>query len=191
MIDYIQNSKILYDDNILNIDAEKLFREAEDDFFYFHKDRKAINKLTKALELSPCRIKILKLLGDIWFAKGKMDKSFDYYSQGAALKPENPVILASLASVCEALGKYSTALDFTNLALKYMTIEDIRLLAPLSELKISLLVKLQKYTEAKKVLDMTKKRLPAEEVKSLAKANLLAKKLELREKIDNLNMKVV
>lgn len=191
MIDYIQNSKILYDDNILNIETERLFREAEDDFYFFNKSKKVINKLTKALELSPCRIKVLKLLGDVYFANGKMEKCFDCYSQAAALKPENAVILASLASVCEAVGKFSTALDFTNLALKHLTIEDIRLFAPLTELKISLLVKLQMYNEAKKVLDFAKKRLSSEEVGSLATVSLLKKKLSLREKIDNLNIKVV
>ena len=75
--------------------------------------------------------------------------------------------------------------------MKHLTIEDIRLFAPLTELKISLLVKLQMYNEAKKVLDFAKKRLSSEEVGSLATVSLLKKKLSLREKIDNLNIKVV
>lgn len=194
MTDYIPNFKFSNEDNILNINAEKLYREAEDDFFYFNKSKSAEKKLKEALKHSPCQIKILKFLGDIYFASGKMEKAFDYYSQAAALKPADSVILASLSSVCEVLEKYETALQFADLAFKNLSPEDVRIYASLSNLKVSLLVDLQKYSEAKTFLDFAKKRLSFEEsgrLSSSVNQNILKKKLALKERMKKLNIKVV
>ncbi len=193
MIDYVQNSIKIYDDNVLNLDAERLFREAEDNFFYFNKSRKAIIKLKSALALAPCHIKSMKLIGDIYFSIGKMQRAFDFYSQAAALKSEDSTILASLASSCEALGNFSNALAFVDLAFDNLTTVDSRLYAPLSELKVSLLIKLQKYSEAKKFLDNAKKRLSFDDAGKIATTtqDVLSKKLSLKERMENLNIKVV
>lgn len=193
MIDYIQNSKILYDDNVLNINSERLYREAEDDFFYFGKIKSAEKKLKSAIEYSPCHIKSLKLIGDIYFVSGRMKKAFDYYSQAAALKPSDAVILASLASVSETLGNFETALQFVNLAFQNLKTQDVHIFASLSSLKVSLLINLQKYTEAKNFLENAKKRLSFEESGRLATLGheVLKKKLALKEKMEKLNIKVV
>lgn len=193
MTDFIQNFKISYEDNILNINAEKLYREAEDDFFYFNKSKCAEKKLKRALSYAPCQTKILKFLGDICFTSGKMKKAFDYYAQAAALKPSDSVILASLASVNEVLGKYETALEFVDLAFQNLLPADVRLYASLSNLKVSLLVELQRYSEAKTFLDFAQKRLSFEESGRLSSINqnILKKKLALKERMEKLNIKVV
>ena len=46
-IEYLKNSKILFDDNVLNIDTERYYREAEDYFFYFDRTDKAIKLLKR------------------------------------------------------------------------------------------------------------------------------------------------
>ena len=59
------------------------------------------------------------------------------------------------------------------------------------DLKFSLLLKLQRYTEAKKFLDKIKKVLPFEDAKIVSVANnadILKKKLSLKEKMDSLNI---
>lgn len=187
-------SKTLSDDNILNIDAERYFREAEDYFFYFDRQDLALKMLRKALSLSPSHIKSLKLAGDINFAIGKMQKAFDYYSQAAALQPCNAIILSSLAVVCDALKDYSNALGFINLAFENYTKRETRIYAQMCDLKFSLLVKMQEYVQAKRFLDRIKKILPFEEGRMVAAAShseLLKKKLSLKERMDNLNIKVV
>lgn len=193
MTDYIKNFKISNEDNILNINTEKLYREAEDDFFYFNKPKHAEKKLKEALNHTPCQIKVLKFLGDICFSSGKMKSAFDYYAQAAALKPSDAVILASLASVNEVLGKYETALKFVDLAFQNLLPADVRIYASLSNLKVSLLVELQRYSEAKTFLDLAQKRLSFEESGRLSSVNqnILKKKLALKERMKKLNIKVV
>ncbi len=192
-IEYFKNSKILFDENILNIDTERYFREAEDYFFYFDRTDKAISLLKKAIKLTPYHVKSLKFLGDIYFATGKMQKAFDYYSQAAALKPCDAVILSSMATVCDALNNFHTALNFLDMAFEYLTNEDFRLYAQFCDLKFSLLVKMQKYSEAKKFLDTVNKRIPVEEttIVTSVNKNILKKKLSLKERMNNLNIKVV
>ena len=96
-------SKAINDDNVINIDAERFYREAEDYFFYFDRQDLAVKRLKSALKLEPNNIKCLKMLGDIYYATGKMNNAFDYYSQAAALKPDSAMIFSSLATVCEPL----------------------------------------------------------------------------------------
>ncbi len=192
-IEYFKNSKILFDDNVLNIDTERYYREAEDYFFYFDRADKAIKLLKKAIKLTPYHVKSLKFLGDIYFAIGKMKKAFDYYAQAAALKPCDATVMSSMATVCDALSDFKNALAFLDLAFEYLTIEDMRLYAQFCDLKFALLVKMQKYAEAKKFLDTVNKRLPVEEKGLVASVNreILKKKLSLKERMDNLNIKVV
>lgn len=187
-------SKLICDNNVLNIDAERYYREAEDYFFYFDRADLALKMLKKSLNLSPSNIKSLKLTGDIYFATGKIKKAFDYYSQAAALQPDNVVIFSSLATVCEVLNKYQLALDFVNIAFKNYTNKESKVYAQMWNLKFSLLVKLKKYSEAKEFLDTIKKVLPFEEARLVAAAShaeTLKKKLSIKERMNNLHIKVV
>lgn len=192
-IEYLTNSKILFDDNVLNIDTERYYREAEDYFFYFDRADKAVNLLKKAIKLTPYHVKSLKFLGDVYFSIGKMNKAFEYYSQAAALKPCDAVIMSSMATVCDALNNFKNALAFLDLAFEYLTVDDMRLYAQFCDLKFSLLIKMQKYSDAKKFLDTVNKRLPVEEKGFVAGVNrdILKKKLSLKERMNNLNIKVV
>lgn len=192
-IEYFNNSKILYDENILNIDTERYFREAEDYFFYFDRADKAISLLKKAIKLTPYHVKSLKFLGDVYFAVGKMQKAFDCYSQAAALKPCDAVVLSSMATVCDVMNNFSNALNFLNLAFENITNEDFRLYAQFCDLKFSLLVKMQRYSEAKSFLDTVNKHIPTEEtaIVTSVNRNILKKKLSLKERMNNLNIKVV
>jgi tetratricopeptide (TPR) repeat protein len=193
MIDYLNNSKILFDDNVLNIDTERYFREAEDYFFYFDRTDKALKLLKKAIKLTPHNVKCLKFIGDIYFATGKMKQAFDYYSQAAALRPCDSAILSSMAIVSDSLNKQENSLAFLNLAFEYLDEKEVKLYSQLCDFKFSLLVKMQKYKEAKQFLDSIKKHLTFEDEKSVASVNrdILKKKLSLKERMENLNIKVV
>lgn len=194
MIDYLNKTCKIYDDNVLNIDTERFFREAEDYFFYFNRQDLAIENLQTAIELTPNHHKSIKFLGDIYFTIGKIEKAFDFYSQAAALRPDDVSILSSLAAACEALGNYENALSFLNVAFKKYTIKEVKIYAQMCDLKASLLLKLQKYEEAKRFLNRIKKNLPLEDVKIVETSKhteTLKKKLSLKERMENLNIKVV
>ena len=194
MIDYLNKACKIYDDNILNIDTERFFREAEDYFFYFNRQDLAIENLQTSIKLTPNHHKSIKFLGDIYFTIGKIEKAFDFYSQAAALRPDDTSVLSSLATACEALGDYENALAFLNVAFEKYTIKEVKIYAQMCDLKTSLLLKLQKYEEAKKFLNRIKKNLPSEDVKIVETSNhteTLKKKLSLKERMENLNIKVV
>ncbi|MCR5261539.1 MAG: hypothetical protein K6C94_06835 [Candidatus Gastranaerophilales bacterium] len=192
--DIFSLSQAINDDNVLNLDAERFYREAEDYFFYFDRQDLAIKKLKAVLKLEPNNVKSLKMLGDIYYSTGKMTKAFDYYSQAAALKPDSAMLFSCLATVCEALNKNKLALDFINLAFENYTNKDFKIYAQMSDLKISLLVKTQKYGEAKRFLDKIQKVLPFDEARNVTAAShseILKKKLALKEKMDSLHIQVV
>ncbi len=193
MIKSIKNIKNSHYDNVLNINSERMYRQAEDDFFYFFQTKKAEKKLKAVLKFDPCHIKSMKLLGDVYFTDGKTDKAFEYYSRAAALKPEDAKILANLASVNEISGRYEIALQFTETAFKNLKINDTILFSELSALKINLLIKLQKYSDAQKFLENTNRRLSYQDNGKYTSIgyDILKKKIKLKEKIKRLNIQVV
>ena len=193
MLNSIINSKVIYDDNVININTEKLYREAEDCFFYFNRYKKAIEKLNEAIELTPAHTKCLKLRGDIHYSLGNTKKALEDYTSAAALKPNDAVLLASISSLYEILGKYELALAFCEDAMSKLNIHNNHIFSQLCELKISILISMQRYAEAESCLDFTKKRFSPEELYGLGthQYSFLKKKLELIEKINNLSLKIV
>lgn len=193
MINTIINNKIIADDNIININTEKLYREAEDFFFYFHKERKAIKLLNKALKLTPTHTKSLKLRGDIYYSLGKIQNAIDDIASAAALKPDDAVLLASLASLNEISGNYRIALAFCDEALKKLNTPDNLFYSQLLELKINILIKLQRYSEAESCLNYMKRRFSPDTLYDFSSNHFefLKKKLKLKEKINNLSLKIV
>lgn len=193
MINSIINNKVICDDNIININTEKLYREAEDCFFYFHKEKKAIKLLNEALKLTPAHTKCLKLRGDVYYSLGKIQNALDDYTAAAALKPNDAFILASVASLYEIIGNYSVALAFCNDAINKLNIYNNRIFTQLCELKVNILIGMQKYSEAENYLNFMKKRFSSETLYDFGNSNysFLKKKLALIEKMNSLSLKIV
>ena len=193
-IQFFNIQKTLNDDNIFNINAERKYREAEDYFFYFDRADLALKLLKSALKLSATHVKSMKLIADIYYSNGKIKKAFDYYSQAAALQPCDVSVLSSLAVVCEALNKNENALDFINLAFEHYSSKNIKIYSQMCDLKFLLLLKMKKYSEAKKFFDKINKTIPYDEFKMVTVARnseTLQKKLLLKERMENLHIKVV
>ena len=189
MLNSIINSKVICDDNVININTEKLYREAEDCFFYFNRYKKAIEKLNEAIKLTPAHAKSLKLRGDINYALGNIDGALEDYTSAAALKPNDAILLASISSLYEILGKYELALAFCEDAMNKINIYTNRIFSQLCELKINILISMQRYSEAENYLNFAKRRFSPEEL--YGTHEYLKKKLELIEKINNLSLKIV
>lgn len=193
MLNSIINNKVFRDDNIININTEKLYREAEDCFFYFNQYQKAIKKLDEAIKLTPAHAKCLKLRGDIKYAVGKANEALEDYTLAAALKPDDAVLLASISSLYEISGKYDVALAFCEEAISKLNTSNNHIFTQLCELKINILISLQRYSEAENYLNFVKKRFAPEELYGFRNGqySFLKKKLELIEKINNLSLKIV
>lgn len=193
MINTTINNRVICDDNVININTEKLYREAEDFFFYFHKEKQAVKKLNESLKLTPAHTKSLKLRGDIYYSLGKIQNAIDDMATAAALKPDDTVLIASLASLYEISGNYKTALAFCEDALKKLNNSDGNIYLQLFELKINILIKLQRYSEAESCLNYMKRRFSPDTLYDFSNNHFeyLKKKLELKEKINNLSLKIV
>ena len=90
---------------IINIKSEVLFREAEDDFYYFNHLNKAMKKLKEAVNLTPNHLKSIMLYADICFIKGYFNKALSLYLTAEKISSKDSKILASLANCYNSLKK--------------------------------------------------------------------------------------
>ena len=115
-ISYLDSKKII------DIRSEVLFREAEDDFYYFSNINSALKKLKKAIFLTPNHTKSLVLCADIYFVKGNIKKALDLYKKADLLTVNNVRIIAAIANCHYSLKNYNEALKYTKTAIKYITL---------------------------------------------------------------------
>lgn len=186
----MQNTISNYINNkVINIKSEILFREAEDEFFYFNNINKAALKLKKAIRYTPSHVKSIVLYADICFIKGNFDEALSLYLSANILKKNDCKIIASIANCYNSLRKYEEALKYSNEALNLIKDEDCSLCAQVIELKINNLVYLGKYDEAHKIFvrfcDILKQNLVHYVY------NSLNKKIKLHQKIYYSGLKIV
>ena len=193
MINNIVKPTINYDDNVLNINSEKFYRQAEDNFYYFKKPKKAIALLNKAIDLTPTHCKSIKMKGDIYYSLGDMENAFDCYSTVAALKPSDAGYLASVAICLEAMKKYEIALSFIDNALSKLDYDTMILFPAMCELKVKLLVSLKRSYEAYLFISANKKRVSYDDYERINKyvSSELQKRQNIKNRIVSLKMKIV
>ncbi len=133
---------------VINIESERLFREAEDDFYYFNKINSAYKKLKQAVSLTPNHLKSILLLADIIFMKGNIKKSLRLYTSALKIKSDSFKIYASIANCYKSLNNYEKALEYCNLAFELKNIQNFMLFNQLLEIKIEILISMSKYKEA-------------------------------------------
>lgn len=174
---------------IVNIKSETLFREAEDDFFYFNNLNSAAKKLKKAIELTPCHLKSILLYADICFVKGNFSKALSLYLIANGLKPNDYKILASVANSFFSMKKADIALKYCNEALLYVSDIDVVLYSQIIELKISILSELKCYQEAYITFTHYKNILKTTTADSIC--NALNEKLQLYKKLKVSGLKII
>lgn len=180
--DYI-NSKII------NIRSEVLFREAEDEFFYFYNINSAMRKLKKAIEYTPYHLKSIVLYADICYLKGKFDKALNLYFLAVKIKGKDIKLLASIANCYNSLKKFDESLEFCNAALKNIGEDSFLLSNQVIELKINNLVSLKRFDEANRVLVQFSDLLKENFAGSLYAT--LNEKIKLYEKLRYSGLKIV
>ncbi len=142
------NTSFFYNTKIINIKSELLFREAEDDFFYFNHINLAEKKLKNAINLTPLHFKSIMLLANIYFIKGYTKKALNLYIQANNISKNNYTVLASIANCYSNLEENNNALKFCNKALDLLKNENFNLFSQLIEIKIQALINLKKYKQA-------------------------------------------
>ena len=148
---------------IFNIEAEKLVREASDNFIYFRDYEKTIEQLTRVLEIEPNHVKALILKGNIFFCIDKDNEALECFEKALSLDPFSAEAHGSKANTLDVLGKVKEAFACCEKAFKNITVKDKDLLPSLYDQKIALLIKLKKYEDAKQTLKQCYRYLKTED----------------------------
>lgn len=178
---------------ITDVRAERLFREAEDDFFYFNKIDSAIEKIEKALVFSPGMIKALLMRANIAVIEGNIDLALEFYKRAEGFAPQNVKVLAGLANIYEMNNENTKAFEYIEKALNIGVSQYSPLNKALLDLKFTVLIKQKKYLEAQKIINKSRYVLSEEDFRELQSNNLsvLKQKLLLKKKLEKTNLKVI
>ena len=182
-----------YINKVINIKSEVLFREAEDDFYYFNKINLAMKKLKQAIELTPNHFKSVVLYADILFMKGQIKKALELYILANKLSSGNSKVVASIANCYGSLKQYDESLEFCNKAIQLNSADNYSLFSQLIEIKINNLVALKRYKEAYVTFIQSQNILDAVSLKSIYTNNYetLNEKIKLQEKLHYSGLKIV
>ena len=181
------NSFYIKKSNVINIKSEILFREAEDDFFYFNKINSASKKLNAALKLTPNHLKSIILFADILFIKNNVKKALKFYLSALDINDDSPRIYGAAANCYLRLKNYKLALCFIESAISKFnfSIHNIDLYSQLIELKIDALIHLNNLKQAYYTYIKEKNLL------NDFNSDIINRKLKILEKINNANLKIV
>lgn len=188
----INNSPYTYN-NIINLRSELLFREAEDDFYYFNKINCAYSKLKQAVKITPNFTKGKIFLANVSFIKGFYKKALNLYFDTLNSSNDNGLIIASIANCYYALKNYEESLKYCDEALSIIHNFDTELKIQLLEIKINSLLNLKKYNLAYKASLLLEKEKNNDFLKEDLSLDLesLNKKLQLQKKLKYLGLKIV
>jgi len=137
---------------IFNIEAERLVREASDNFIYFRDYETTLEQLVRVLEIEPNHVKALILKGNIFFCIDKDDEALECFEKALNIDPFSAEAHGSKANTLDVLGKVKEAFACCEKAFKNITVKDKDLLPSLYDQKIALLIKLKRYEDAKLTL---------------------------------------
>ena len=181
-ISYIDHNKVI------NIKSEKLFREAQDDFFFFNKIICARQKLAQAVKLTPNHQKSILLLADIYFIKGFIKKALSLYEKALKISPDNAKILASIANCHNSLSNYNLAINFCNKAILKLSPDNYQLFYQILEIKINTLLTQKKFISAYNELSSAKIFLNDSFLYNL---QILHDKIARRKKLNKLHFQLI
>ena len=148
---------------IFNIEAEKLVREASDNFIYFRDYETTLKQLTRVLEIEPDHVKALILKGNIFFCIDRDNEALECFEKALNLDPFSAEAHGSKANTLDVLGKVKEAFACCEKAFKNLTVKDKDLLPSLYDQKIALLIKLKRYEDAKLTLKQCYRYLKTED----------------------------
>ena len=178
---------------VINMRSEVLFREAEDDFFYFNKINEALKKLEEAISLTPSHIKSLVLCADIYFMKGKVKKALSIYEKVQLFAQKDARCVASISNCLYSLAKYQEAIKYADKAISILKSDDYSLYSQLVEIKINSLVELKRYKQAYITFIQAQNVIDSMSLKNIYNSNyeLINEKLKLQKKLRQSRLKIV
>jgi len=147
------------DKKIYNLKAEKLVREANDNFIFFKDYELAMEQADEVIEIDPGNIRALILKGNIYFCLDEMERAYECYDRALQNNPSSAEAHSLKANILDINGQTKEALDSCEKAFKNLKKRDKELLTSLYDQKIAILIKLKKYSDAKQTLIESYKKL--------------------------------
>ncbi len=189
----ISNLSYINSKKVINMKSEVLFREAEDDFFYFNKINSALKKLEEAVRLTPSHTKSLMLCADIYFMKGNIKKALSTYQLAQVYGQNGAKCIAAISNCFYALKDYEESVKWADKAIALVGNEDFSLYSQLIEIKINALVEMKKYKQAYVVFIQSQNVLDIISLKNIYNSNyeLINEKLQLQKKLRESRLQIV
>jgi tetratricopeptide (TPR) repeat protein len=148
---------------ITNLKVEKLIREASDNFSYNRNYELALSQVNEALTIEEDNVKALILKGDILFCMDMDNDALEYFEKAIKADPYSAEAYGSKAGTLDVLGHYEEALRCCDKAFELVTIKDKYILPSLFDQKITLLIRVRRFEEARKALRRAINALPEED----------------------------
>jgi tetratricopeptide (TPR) repeat protein len=183
--------------HIPNLLVEKLIREASDNFSYNRDYDLALEQVDRALTIEQFNTKALILKGDILFCMDKDKEALDYFERAIKSDPCSAEAFGSKAGILEVFGQHSEALACCDKAFKLVRARDKFLLPSLYDLKLTLLLRVRRFEEARRILNRALEILPEDDsnylyscYKTIIDCSCRLRKTKL-ERAEKLSLKVI
>jgi len=162
-INNIDNPISRNNQKVFNLKAEKLVREASDNFIYLKDYNKALSQIKEALDLDPKHTKAHLLKGDLLLCTDKYQEALLSYDDAVSSNLTCAQAYGSKAGVLDMMNRQQEALGCCEKAFEHVNYNDKQLLLALYDQKISLLTALKHYEKAQQVLSEAFNNLPEED----------------------------
>ena len=137
---------------VTNLLVEKLIREASDNFSYFRNYELALDQVDKVLTMEKDNVKALILKGDILFCMDLDEEALKCFEMAISADPYSAEAYGSKAGTLDVLGQYEEALSHCDKAFELVKLRDKFLLPSLFDQKLTLLIRMRRYEEARNIL---------------------------------------
>ena len=143
------NKKIYY------IKAERLVREANDNFIYFKDYEMAMRQVEEVLQLDPENADALIIKGNIFFCLNEMNTALECFEAALNLNPYSAEAHSLKASILDTKDRPHEALKSCEKAFENLRNPEREFLTALYDQKIAILIKLKNYREARRVVEQS------------------------------------
>ena len=149
--------------NVVHFIAEKYYRLAFDYFHYENNIQLAQKYINLALKDDKSHIKSLMLKGEILLRKRNMQSALKTFLKIQKLDPNNLLNAFYLAKTYNLIDEYKTGLSILDKILKSKT-QNIEFLSECYRLKIDILMNLNQYSKAEKILKTLNNKLKSDDI---------------------------
>lgn len=148
--------------NIVYFEAEKYYRLAFDYFHYEDNQKLALKYINIALKNNKNHLKSLILKGEILLKKREANRALKIFSKAEKLSPGNPLCKFFIAKVYNLLDEYKKGLEILDEVLNKQL--NAKFLSECYRLKIDILMNLNQYRKAEKILKNLNNKLSSDDI---------------------------